>query len=259
MAVIDVCTYNGEKDIWDIHHNVLTGYVDEFIVVELDTTFSGKPKELLFPKDEYPNVTYKTFTERDWLKYKDLAESSPNTKGAEHWKLEFMQKECIKDVLTHLKDDDIVFIGDVDEIWDPAFLSSDPFKYGKFQWVPKLKLIVYTYWLNNKSSEEFWGPIVGKYGLIKNKCLNHLRTQGQSMGNAGWHFTSMGGEAELRRKLLDSYTQESYATPLVLEQLGANMAMNKDFLGRDFTYKLDESDWPQYLKDNKDKYMHLYK
>lgn len=117
MAVIDVTTFNGERELFEIRYNILKDYVDQFIVIEFDKTFSGKPKELFF-NNTYDKVVYYYNPERLYIKYKELAETSPNTKGADHWKREFMQKESIKDRLTHLQDDDIVFIGDIDEIYD---------------------------------------------------------------------------------------------------------------------------------------------
>lgn len=257
MAVIDVVTFNGEQDLWDIHYNVLKDHVDEFIVVEFDKTFSGQLKQSTFPVEQYPDVTYVFAREADYEKYRELAESSPNTQGADHWKLEFCQKESIKDALTHLQDDDTVFVGDVDEVWNPLVLRL-LHTYNKSI---KLKLNVYAYYLNNKSSEEFYGTLVTPYILLKDVCLNHLRSSRQHLTNLeqGWHFTSMGGAVSLAKKLTDSYTQESYATPAVLENLEYNMAENKDFLGRNFTYATDESEWPQYLKDNREKYKHLIK
>lgn len=260
MAVIDVCTVHDEADLWEIHYKTLFDHVDEFVVVEFDQTFSGKPKELLGertdiwydPIYQWPKVKYVSFYEKDWEKYRELAESSPNTVGADHWKREFMQKESIKDALTHLNDDDIVFVSDVDEIWRKTALRvSRP---------QKLKLDVYTYFLNNRSSEQFWGTLVANYSDIKDACLNHLRsgTPG-TLNEYGWHFTSMGGPEALKKKLTDSYTQESYATPEVIENVAYNISNGKDFLGRNFTYTIDESCWPKYLQENRGKYQHLMK
>lgn len=256
--IIDVCTYNGEKDLWDIHYNVLKDYVDEFIVVEFDKTFSGKRKFPSFPlcymgEPFPPRVKYHFIHEEEYEKYREMAGKSPNTQGAEHWKREFMQKESIKDTLIHLKDDDVVFIGDVDEIWEmPPVAISIP---------AKLKHRVYAYYLNNHSSEEFYGTLASMYGCIKNACLNHVRSTRHLKINeyAGWHFTSMGGYEAVKKKLDDSYTEETYNSPEVQRQLKDNVENLKDFLGRPFTYKIDESEWPQYLKDNKDKYQHLMK
>lgn len=254
--IIDCCSYNGEKEIWDIHYNVLKDYVDQFIVVQFDKTFSGQDKpfyeapEWAIPLIKKRKIRWLLHTEEVYGKYLSLAKSSPNTIGAEHWTREFMQKESIKDALTHSKDGDIVFIGDVDEIWNVSGME-DLTTY-------KLKLRVYTYWLNNRSTEEFWGTLVAPYGIIKNECLNHLRTCApKSECTHGWHFTSMA--QNLAQKLKDSYSQEDYASPTVMENLEYNIGQNKDFLGRDFSYKLDESEWPEFLMRNRDNYLHLIK
>lgn len=259
--VIDCITFNNEKELFDLRYNILKDVVDEFIVVEFDKTFSGKDKPWYFDKIA-KNYSYKEngewrskvkphfIYESSYSKYKDLANNSPNTVGAEHWKREFMQKESIKDCLTHLDDEDIVFISDCDEIWDSSAL--------KFELVNKLKLKVYTYYLNNRSNEEFWGTLVAKYKDIKNECLNHLRTNARkTQSEFGWHFTSMA--KSLKQKLQDSYTNEDYATEEILDNLDDNIKNDRDFLGRGFTYTTDESEWPDYLKKNKEKYRHLLK
>ena len=256
MAIIDCVTFNGEHDIWDIHYNVLKHSVDEFIVVEFDKTFSGKDKEPTFNYEKYPDVTYRFLTEEWYGKYKELAESSPNTKGAEHWKREFMQKESVKDALTHLKDDDIVFIGDVDEVWNPEHLIY--LTCG--QEVEKMKLAVYTYYLNNRSDEQFWGTIFGKYKNIKGECLNHLRTNAEkTKGRYGWHFTNVMSLGKIRDKLNASYTAESYNTPEVQALLEHRYKNNIDYMGRSFQFRVDESELPKWLLDHKNDYKHLFR
>src|SRR3990167_11222399 len=141
MRVIDVITYNGERDLLNLRHEILKDYVDEFIVVQAPTTFTGKPKPI-YPVPDWATsyVIDENYTHEEI----ELAENSPNTIGADHWKHEFLQKESIKKALTHLDDEDIVFIGDCDEIWDPEVALDD--KYS----LSKLKLRVYTYWLDNR-------------------------------------------------------------------------------------------------------------
>lgn len=250
--VVDVCTFNGEKELFDIRYNVLKYFVDEFRVIEFDKTFSSKPKKPTF-KQYYPKVRHYIHNEDLWNKYHDLAISSPNTeygKGAGHWITEFCQKESIKDALTDLKDTDLVFIGDVDEIYNPDYV------YVGFP--KKLKLQVYSYYLNNRSSEEFWGTTVAYYSDVKENCLNHLRQNApRTEDYFGWHFTSMGGYEKVKQKLLDSYTEETYATPGVLNNLKDNINGTRDFLGRQFSYIRDDTQWPKYLKDHKAKYSHL--
>mgnify|MGYP001559588083 FL=1 len=259
MAVIDCVSFNGENEIWDLRYNILKGCIDEFIVCEAPTTFSGNKKPFYFEriKDKYKKVSYFKIDENYTLEEIALAESSPNTHGADHWKREFLQKESILKALTHLQDNDVAIIGDVDEIPFPEYIENLRFFKGRYP-QHKLKFQVYTYYLNNRSSEEFWGTLAGSWKDIKGRCLNHLRTNSPKMDSyCGWHFTSMGGEKEVRRKLFDSYTEESYNTPWIQEHLAENIQKRKDFLGRDFTYWKDESKWPEYLKEHWEKYQHL--
>lgn len=261
MAVIDVFTYNGETQILKLHLAVLNNYVDKFVIVEADKTFAGNNKPLHFFRTQryfqkyHSKISYYVVNTWDDVSLWEQAISSPNTKGADHWKREFYIKESIHKALEEAgaTDDDTIILGDVDEVIDPTaeIESTTPIK---------AKLRVYAYHLNLFSSEEFWGPVIAQYKDIKNTCLNHLRcdTAIRSKGQyLGWHFTNQGGLDEIRRKLADSYTEQSYYTLDVQNALDARFAEKQDYLGRDFTYSLNESDWPQYLKDNRDIYKRM--
>lgn len=263
MAVVSVFTFNGENALLRLHMSILDPYVDKFIIVEANKTFSGNSKALYFARDQqffkqwWKKIDYYAITDWDDTDIWELAINSPNTKGARHWKREFYIKESIHKALkrANLQDSDMVLLGDVDEILDPQAIyeSNGPFK---------AKLRVYSYYLNNRSSEEFWGTLVAEYGDIKDQCLNHMRSDPKlySKGDyLGWHFTSMGGLDEVRRKLNDSYTPESYNTFDVQQKLPERLKTGQDYLGRDFTFKLDESEWPEFLKENKDKFKNLVK
>lgn len=259
MAIIDCITYNNEAELFDLRYNILRDHVDEFVVCEAPVTFSGKPKPLYFKNiiDKYDKVKYYIIDETD-AKLWELAISSPNTVGADHWKREFVHKESIKKALTHLKDEDIVLIGDCDEIWNPEVVLLK--KHGDNR-LTKLRQYVYTYFLNQRSSEDWHGTLMAKYGDIKGNILNHLRTAWRDVylpeEYAGWHFTSM--HHQVKQKLEDSYTKETYANEWVMDNLDMNVIKSRDFLGRNFTYWVDEFNWPEYLKENKDKYKHLLK
>ena len=253
MAVIDAITFHNEADMFDLRYKMLEPYVDEFVVVEATSTFGGLPKPLNFPEGKYPKVRYHVNREEYSQEEMDLAAASPNTGGHERWMHEFMQKEQIQKALLHLKDDDTVIVGDVDELWDPAVLD-DP-----VEGVRKLKLRVYAYWLDMRSSEEFWGPIIAKYSEVKGKCLNHLRNNGS--GNTpdywGWHFTNMGGYDAVKMKVFDQYNPEVFGTDTWLNLV--DRYGKRDYVGRDFQMGLDESEWPEYLKINKERHRHLCK
>lgn len=258
MAVIDIVTYNGEADLLELRLNILDKYVDTFKVVEAKTTFSGKKKPLYFSMQErrfqkfWPKIDFHVIDEAYTAGELALAQHSPNTVGAEHWKREFLQKESLKKFLIGCHDDDVIFVGDADEVWDGRAVHA-PGTY-------KLKLRVYAYYLNNRSSEAFWGILRTDYKTLKDACLNHLRTESpKTEEELGWHFTSMGGYKQVRRKLDDSYTKESYNTPEVQAHLHERVQAGTDYLGRPFDFALMEEDWPSYLRQNRHKYLHLCK
>ena len=236
--VIDAILYNGERDIFDLRYNVLKDVVDEFVVVEFGKTFSGKDKEA--HPINLPKVSYHFFTQ-----VKDL---KPNLPPA--FATEYNQREMIKQCLKHLDGDEWVFIGDCDEIWEPNFeIPEDRIKF---------RLRVYAYYLNNRSSEDFaLGPILARYHTVRANRINDLRTQTPlSPELSGWHFTNMGGAERLKEKI-ESYGHQEFNTPEVKDNLEERIKRNQDYVGRNFTFWKDESDWPEYLKNNKDKYNHL--
>ena len=265
IKVYDIFTYNGEVDILEISLNILKDSVDQFIIIEAPTTFSGQSKPLYFQNqkerfaqfldkiqyfiiDDYPN-------DSELCVLADKSMSVPRG-GPEHWRREFYQKESIKKALTHLQDNDMCFVGDVDEIWNPEtvinYMRDDIFK---------LRQEAYAYYLNNKSDEPWAGTIVTKYKNIRNNCLNDLRanykTKYTYVKNGGWHLNNMGGIEEIRRKLNDSYTKETFNTTEVQQNLEKRFG-KADYVGRKYRYKIEEKNLPPYILLNKEKYRKLF-
>lgn len=238
--IVDAILYNGERDIFDLRYNILKDYVDEFVVVEFDKTFSGNVKES--HPINLPKVSYHFYTQVKDLK-KDLPTAFAN---------EYNQREMIKECLTHLDDEDVVFMGDCDEIWNPEVLS----RYGR----EKLRLRVYAYYLNNRSSEDFiLGPVKDLYKFFKYSDLNYFRAETPLTDDyGGWHLTNMGGIDKLKYKI-ESYGHQEYNTLQIKDNLENRMNQNADYIGRNFKMWVDESDWPPWLKEHRQDYKHLLK
>lgn len=254
--VIDLFTYNGEADLLEIRLSILDKYVDRFIICEAQTTFSGNLKLLHYQnqKERFKKWEHKITYYFIDHKYNDEqieeARLSQYTNGEERWMHEYLQKEDIKNALTDLKDDDIVYVGDVDEIWEHREPNG----------IEKLKLHVYTYYLNMHSSENFWGPIRSYYKDIKGKCLNDIRNNVdyRTPDYQGWHFTNQGGITAVKQKVIDQYNTVLFNGGLIHDGVDQNFGV-RDFIGRDFILTLDESDWPPWLKENREIYVHLLK
>ncbi len=256
----DLFSFSGEYDMLEIRFNLLDKHVDKFIIVEGTETFSGLPKPLYWAerdKDRFEQWENKVVYEivnnyNDADINSQLLERDYVDQPA--FKRAFYQKESLRKALEALNpnDEDIVYYGDCDEVWKPQEVDDK---------VHKLRQLCYSYYLNNRSSEDWRGTIVTKWKNLKNSCLNDMRAnpiEEDILENGGWHFTNMGGiEAVLTK--LESYDHQEVNIPWVKDGLQARMDENIDYLGREFKFWIDDSQLPKYILDNKEKYAKLWK
>lgn len=249
--VIDVSYILNELDVLEARLTFLDPFVDKFVIVESNVTFSGVPKPFVveenmarFDKWAKKISYYKVVNPMD--NYWDLrlvAERSPNTGGYEIWIREFIIKEAARKPLIGLDDNDIVFISDLDEFWNPK-LKFEP-KGGE---VLKPKQLPYLYYFNQRTDEDWlgWtGTTVCRYETVKNGIINHIRTDELQpytvMENGGWHFNSIGGK---ERK------QKASQHPLV-NTIG-------DWERREVNMRRDEKDLPPEILALRDKWPHYF-
>ena len=249
--VIDVSYILNELEMLEVRLSILDEYVDKFIIVESTTTFSGVEKPMCFDIN----------SER-WSKWKDKIEyyvvddfpldkelfkmswNSPNTGGKEHyWLREFYIKESARRALVGLSDDDIVFISDMDEIWNPE-LTFKPIG-GE---VLKPKQLPYLYFFNQRTDEDWlgWtGTTCCRYETIKNGIINHIRTDHLQpytvIEKGGWHFNSIGGKEKKVNASLH---------PIV--------NLKSDWDRREINMRIDGDDLPEFLVYNRDKFSSLF-
>lgn len=289
QKIYDVFTFFNELDLLEIRLEMLDPYVDYFVITECTETFSGLPKELIFEKNKHlfekylpkiihqiTNIIPQNFENaQELIKSDELhslnryalenALTSDNVPpGHVHWLKEFYQKELIKKPLIHLaNDNDIIFISDLDEIWNPDILNEikDTLNLSGDTLI-KLRQLPYVYYLNNRSNEPWAGTLVANYHIIRDNCLNHLRTPSKTkytyLENGGWHFTFIGGPDRVRKKI-ESYGHQEYNNDSIKNDIENKIASNRDFIGRPFHIWVEENDLPEYLKNNKGKYSNLFK
>ena len=253
--VFDLCTFNGEYDVLEIRLNVLDPYVDKFVIGEAELTFSGKAKPLYFELQKkryakfWPKIIYnivKDYYNPQILGYMQGQMDMKNT--GYPFLMAFYQKENLQGALYDIaKDTDTVYYGDCDEIWTPQEVQENPIK---------LEQLNYSMYLNMRSNQVWRGTTVSTYAKVKQYGLSQIRMKASEIRKGGWHFSNMGGLEEIRRKLR-SYDHQEVNTKENIEKMEERYKTSSDFLGRDYTQTVDESEWPQYLKDNKEKYKHL--
>ncbi len=289
QKIYDVFTFFNELDLLEIRLEILDQYVDYFVITECVETFSGLPKEPIFEQNKHlfekylPKIIHQVtqIVPQGFEHAKELISSDdmhPLNKyalenalisdnvppGAVHWLKEFYQKELIKKPLIHIaNENDIIFISDLDEIWNPDILNQikETLKESSDS-VIKLRQLPYVWYLNNRSSEPWAGTLVANYHTIRDNCLNHLRTPSKTkytyLENGGWHFTFIGGPDRVRKKI-ESYGHQEYNNDNIKNDIENKIASNRDFIGRPFNIWVEETDLPEYLKINRGKYSNLFK
>ena len=254
--IYDIFSFNNELDMLELRLNILNSYVDKFVLVEADKTFSGVDKPLYYEENkkrfekfhdkiihhkvlDSPKNTTDSECDQEYL---HMAMNSDNVTH-EHicWLIEFYQKEHIKKALIDLHDDDICYVCDLDEIWNYE-LKFSPMRDEILK--PTINNC-YIEYLNVRTDENwtyFTGPIVTRYENIKNECLNHLRTRRKMehrytyIENGGWHFNALGG---VQKKM------EDFKHPVYHPQY---MEWRKS------GYRVDETGLPEYILNNRNEF-----
>jgi len=269
IKVYDVFYFFNELDLLEIRLNILDDFVDSFVLIEGAYTFGGvaKPSHYKnnierFAKWNHKIVHYWIENFESDADLLHLAKNHPNVgDGQQHWIREFYFKECAKKALVNLTDTDVVFISDLDEIWNPMQLKS----LTDFSVSPVLRPVQlsYYYFLNNRSNEHrsgWTGTAVCRYHTIRQSCINDLRsrhiTKAREVLAGGWHFTYMGGAEGAKKKLIE---QNHPVYNIYIETIDQKVNSNMDYAGRNLQYWTDESDLPDYLLSDRARWQHLFK
>jgi beta-1,4-mannosyl-glycoprotein beta-1,4-N-acetylglucosaminyltransferase len=276
--IYDTFIFFNELDLLEIRLNILNDYVDYFVLVEATKTFTGKDKPLYYLEnktrfekfndkiihiivddmpDSFDELTLRGGDELDKSIHHDCLTTPNVPKNEVHWLREFYQKEQIKQGLRNASENDFIYVSDLDEIWLPDInidYNSDK--------IFRLNQKVYTYFLNIRSSEDWFGTVSTKYLNLKNYSVNHIRTPNRNsyehVYDAGWHFTFQGGESMIKNKI-ESYGHQELNRDDIKSMISNRMENSIDIFGRGHILTMDNDNLPSYIKNNLEKYKHLIK
>lgn len=275
--VVDVFPFFNELELLELRLTILSPFVDWFVITECEQTFSGTPKPLYFSSNrqkfskwrnkielhvvEEPLRSRRDFRKRlsrvrrpsldHWI-LTQTAES-PQASGSFHWKQEYFQKESSRKALVDLDNRDVVFYGDLDEIWNPLM---------EFQWnennLYKLTQTVYMYWLNNRSNQFWQSAFFACYKTVRENSLNELRAGNTALkihtvDDGGWHFTFQGGEERIRQKI-EAYGHQELNKKRIKSKVVERLKTNQDIFGRKLQFLKDESSLPKELEEFRHKF-----
>lgn len=170
--IYDTFLYNGEKEMLELRMKTLSGVVDQHIAVTGRKTFRGVVKEDPFRGTEI------YYSGRNPIKFVDL--NLPSFYSP--WLSETIHRDHALTGIPHLKEDDIVLIGDVDEIPDPDHVG---------------KTVAHrmdNYWYSTKYIKtEKWIGTVGVRGMaiLNGMMPSYIRSLKDQYPviDGGWHLS----------------------------------------------------------------------
>jgi beta-1,4-mannosyl-glycoprotein beta-1,4-N-acetylglucosaminyltransferase len=195
--VYDCFTYDGE-DCLDLRLRAHWEQVDVFVIVEAALTFAGQPKALSFDAERHAWAMAK-------IRYVPL-EAQAFAGCATAWDRERTQRNALRLGYADAAPDDVVLIGDVDEILREDQLR--PVAPGEIHVFEQLMLYFYCDYL--MVSEPFWRKAVAVSGAtalqhdaedLRNGKALRARLREVSVKDAGWHFSYLGGMDMVQKKL----------------------------------------------------------
>ena len=291
MKVFDCIPFFDEKMILDLRLNILDQYVDYFVIVEQSYTHSGRKKKKFFNIDDYPKFKKK-------IKYyyledepKDLISiNETDEKHAGHQRINSLKRiglqyNKLMDGLDNARPDDIIIVGDCDEIPNLSKVNFETIKNDIILF--KQKIYYYKFnllhegldWFGNKAckKKDFISPEWLKY--VKNKQYPFWRvdtffsktkyTNVKIIENGGWHFTNIKSDKEIYYKLMNYGEHNEFERSGLNENDIKNLVENKKLY---FNHQADKTSnkkysssialkfendvkLPEYLINNKKKYL----
>lgn len=271
MRVYDCFMFNNELDVLELRLRELSPVVDRFVLVEAAETHSGLPKPLHFAANRErfaPWLDRITAIALDRLPESDDA-----------WVKENAQRNAILQGLPEVRDDDLVVVSDVDEIPRAVALAAVARRPDIL--VAGFRLTHFHMRLNylqlKGDDPVFVWPVAARGRALKKASPQDLRNyrvtlqlrsrsakqlRGHTvLRHAGWHFSYMGDDEHVRRKLA-SFAHRELANSDVLERHGIAGALDRrlDLFGRPgfkwAAVALNDY-FPQALTGDPDRYAHL--
>ena len=284
--------YYDEDLILELRLNLLNKHVHKFVVVESCYTHSGKRRSLKFDIKKYQKfkdkinyvIVEKMPNDIEELNIDD-SENKKNSKILDNaLKRENFQRNQISLGLKDASDNDLIIISDVDEIpnlenfvhkkkisifFQKMFYYKFNLKHPTLEWVGskacQKKNLNSPQWIRNTKSKKYpyWRLDV-LFSINKHFNLNCVK-------DGGWHFTNIKSPSEIHYKL------SNFLHHLEYEKSNTNLKDLKDLISQKKVLydhdtdkkkekwksaisliKVNDAELPEYLINNKSKYIKFF-
>lgn len=205
-------TFYNEINMLETHLTELYDYVDAFILVEANVTFTGKPKPFYFEQNK--DIYAKFLDKIVHIKVTDM----PNTGNA--WDNEAFQRNCITrgiHKISGISRSDILVICDVDEIISrstPDILRERDFEKDSHPSIIPLSFYYYNFSCKALKPWLFVKPVKLDRLITSGKTCNQIRQHNIYWqiipGTGGWHLSYFGDKEYIKNKLC-SFSHTEYS------------------------------------------------
>jgi beta-1,4-mannosyl-glycoprotein beta-1,4-N-acetylglucosaminyltransferase len=276
--IYDCFLYYDEDMMLDIRFNTLAEVVDRFVIVESSHTFTGKPKALNFDITKYEKfkdkIIYVAFHDHPILK-------DGNAGEPDAWANESATRNAIMRGLTEAKDDDIILVSDVDEIFRPEVVKKiNPRHLCTILHMPFFNYQFNLQVFNSDGSErqckaprattyrnlrDFFNGEPEAFRNVKKSAMHKgfisktwFKLRSKIVKNSGWHFSWIMTPERISEKM-SSISHTEYDLPHLnnKEHIINALTNAKDIWNRERKMEkqlLTKDKFPAYLVDNAEKY-----
>jgi len=263
--VYDCFPFFNELDLLDIRFAELDIVVDRWVITECIKTHSGQDKPLYFQDnlERYAKYLHKI----TYIVVDDLP-PVPENESDRSWTIERHQRDALMRGLTDCKDNDIILIGDADEI--PKAAAVKTYIDLKEVSIQCISLRPCYYYMNCESHFPWNWLRILPYSIMKTMTPCSVRyvpnydLASDVIGDrdlyAGWHYSFLGGIDKWIEKIENTAHQEfnkpEFKDPETIKKL---VEEGKDILFRDISYHfipaVPSPDYPDYVVENWDRFI----
>lgn len=196
--IFDTFIYSGEEVLLISRIKYLSPYIDFFVIVESEETFSGNYKEvdLNFQQQIFSGYGDKI----RWIKIDKLI-------GKDPWEREAFQRQSICDGLKDIQRGDVVMLSDVDEIPNHKYLET--LSKLDHEEILIAEMNLFRYCKHLASFEKWYGTIAFKYfesipdlQLLRLRAVRYwMEEKSRIVADGGSHFTTFLNARKFKEKI----------------------------------------------------------
>ena len=217
--IIDTFMFNDEFEMLDLRLALTSSYVDHWVILEGNRTWSGIAKPFYLTQ----NLSrYEQYRDRITVISLDIPQSYVN------WQCENHSRASLQQGIDKFGPEDIIIHGDLDEILNPELVPAIIQTMDQANQPVACVMEMFVYKFDQKLDRNWNGSVVARKRMIINpqqlyKGANTKRKDRSHCvifsGAAGWHWTWIGDDNRVRSKVLSCIESQHRDPEQVLDAL----------------------------------------